>query len=256
MLIDFFVRDADNKVQFNDTDEIETPTPKTHTAVLYNQNGKYLLIDPSNATFSYLLAGANKDLILCINEKMQIYKPLASDKTGYDPHKWRDCIDIAVKLAFSLNHNNNEIKVTNIKHQQNSVEVIDFTSLQEHPAVKDITNQNSLYKVLPSDVKDYPIRSKQSSDIKESAKTTWWLKALSSNFIKVEEKLQDIDPYRLIAKYDQKREKALSNPSEKHIEFIQQLGESADYFKNELTLITHNQDYVQNEELRLIGELE
>ena len=79
---------------------------------------------------------------------------------------------------------------------------------------------------------------------------------MSSNFIKVEEKLQDIDPYRLIAKYDQKREKALSNPSEKHIEFIQQLGESADYFKNELTLITHNQDYVQNEELRLIGELE
>ena len=256
VLIDFFVRDADNKVQFNDTDEKDMATPKTHTVVLYSQKGKFLLVDPSDATHSYLLTGANKDIIICINEKMLIYKPLASDQTGYDSYKWRDCTDIAVKLAFGLNNNNNEIKITNIKHKQNSVEVIDFTSLKNNPIIKDITNQNSLYALLPSEVKDYPIRSKQSSDIKESAKTTWGLKSLSSTFIKIEEKLQDINPYRLIAKYDQKREKALSNPSEKHAEFIQQLGESADYFKNELTLITHNQDYVQNEELRLIGELE
>lgn len=252
VLIDFFVRDVDNKIQFTDKG-----IAITHTVVLYSQLDKYLLIDPSNTTFSYILAGAHPSIVLCINEQMQIYKPLSSDKTGAHPYQWRDCVDIAVKLAFSLNSNNDTIEINSIKHQQNSVEVIDFASLQNTHSIKDITNQKSLYASLPSDTKEYPIRSKQSSDIKESATTTLLLKSISNKFLQIEEKLTNIDPHRLIAKYTELREKTFAdNSKETHKEFIKQLYECNDYFKCELTNILSNQDYAESKELALIGSID
>ena len=249
VLLDFFVRDADNSIQVN-----KSGIPEVHTVVLYNQANKLLLIDPSNTTFSYILAGAHPDIILCINEQMQIYKPLASDKTGSLPDQWRDCVDIAVKLAFALNSNKDLIKINNIQYQGKSVEIIDFESLKDCHFLKDITNQKSLYTALPSDTKEYPLRAKQSSDIKESATTTFLLKSISSTILQTEEKLGSIDPYRLLDKYQKVREQNFSDITKTtHKEFITQLFECNNYFQFEYKNILENPNYAQEQELKLIG---
>lgn len=94
VLIDVFERDSDNKVQIKDD------IPQTHTVVLYEQEGKYLVAEPSNAEFSTILIGARENIRVCFNKKIQLYKP--NGETGNTPDKWRDCIDLAVKLAFNL----------------------------------------------------------------------------------------------------------------------------------------------------------
>ena len=252
VLLDFFVRDADNSIQIN-----KGGMPEVHTVVLYNQANKLLLIDPSNTTFSYILAGAHPAIVLCINEQMQIYKPLASDKTGSLPDQWRDCIDIAVKLAFALNSNKDLIKINNIQYKGKNVEIIDFESLKDCHSLKDITNQKSLYTTLPSDTKEYPLRAKQSSDIKESAITTFFLKSISSTILQIEEKLNNINPYRLLDTYNKKREESFSDINKPiHKEFIDQLFVCDEYLKSEYSKILEYPNYVQEQELELIGHID
>jgi hypothetical protein len=230
--------------------------PEVHTVVLYNQNNKFLLIDPSNTTFSYILAGAHPDILLCINEQMQIYKPISSDKIGFNPDNWRDCIDIAVKLSFALNSNKDIIKINTIKHQLQTVEVIDFESLANCSSIKDITNQKSLYTALPSDTKEYPLRAKQSSDIKESAITTFFLKSISNTMLKIEEKLENINPYRLLNVYNKMKEQSFSESKMEHKEFIGQLFSCDKYLSSEYSNIIQNIEYIKEQELKLIGEID
>jgi len=252
VLVDFFVRDADNIIQLD-----KQGIPEVHTVVLYNQNNKFLLIDPSNTIFSYILAGAHPDILLCINEQMQIYKPISSDKIGPNPDNWRDCIDIAVKLSFALNSNKDIIKINTIKHQLQTVEVIEFESLANSSSIKDLTNQKSLYTALPSDTKEYPLRAKQSSDIKESAITTFFLKSISNTILQIEEKLSNINPYRLLDVYSKKREESFSDINKPiHEEFIEQLFVCDKYLKSEYGKILENPNYVQEQELELIGHID
>lgn len=162
VLVDVFERDADGTIKSSLT---------THTIVLYKQGNNYLVIDPSNAEFSTILIGASDDIRVCFNKKFQIYKPDGS--TGSDLHQWRDCIDIAVKLAFNLNANSRLGLEENIKiNELEGVSYIDYESLKNNLSIKEITNQKALNKNLHDIIMDRSIRIKQSSDVSENKKAT------------------------------------------------------------------------------------
>jgi len=199
VLIDIFDRNAENKIKFDEN------TPETHTVVLYEQKGKYLVIDPSNTIFSYPLAGAHEDIRLCFSNKLQIYK--AAGKTGANSDEWRDCIDIAVKLAFSINNNEklgleNRLVSTELEDNKKPLGFgyIDLESIKNSASVKEITNQNSLYKKLPEMVEKYVTRIKQSSDTVYVKKITTWLKSIDNALSKVYQKLDELDLYNSKAK--------------------------------------------------------
>lgn len=187
-LVDIFDRDADYNVKI----DMETSLYKTHTVVLYEKSGKYLVIDPSNATFSYALAGAHEDIRLCFSNKLQIYKP--EGEIGPKQNQYRDCIDVAVKLAFNLMLNSklgfDDIVV---KELGNNVGYIDFQSIKDNPSIKEITNQKEIYKKLYDVVKDHPIRIKQSSDVLDTKKATSLLTTLESVSSELSTKLKEKD---------------------------------------------------------------
>jgi hypothetical protein len=202
-LVDVFERDADN----NDV-EIENSLPKTHTVVLYEQSSKYLVIDPSNATFSQILVGANDDIRVCFSKKLQIYKA-ADNNIGSKPNQWRDCIDIAVKLAFNMTINaklgfdNLHVEELN---KNNNIGYIQAVSVKEASSIKEITNQKSMYNKLLSVVDSKPIRIKQSSDTIESKKATSLLVTLDSVFLKVFQTLEDKGFIHLLKVYSKQQD--------------------------------------------------
>jgi len=199
VLVDIFDRDADYNVKM----DIETSLYKTHTVVLYEKSGKYLVIDPSNATFSYALAGAHEDIRLCFSNKLQIYKP--EGITGSKQNQFRDCIDIAVKLAFNLILNSklgfDDIVV---KELGGNIGYIDFQSIKENTSIKEITNQKVMYSKLPKAVESYPMRVKQSSEVKQEKQVTTLLKYIDNAFSKVSQKIEELDLYHAKVKIGQK----------------------------------------------------
>jgi hypothetical protein len=196
-LVDIFDRDADGKIK------IENSIPETHTVVLYEKSGKYLVIDPSNATFSYPLAGTHEDIRLCVSNKLQIYKPQATP--GPNPDQYRDCIDIAVKLAFNLMVNS-KLDFDNIvvKELGDNTGYIDFQSIKDNPSIKEITNQKVMYSKLPKAVESYPMRAKQSSEVKQEKQVTTLLKYIDNAFSKVSQKIEELDLYHAKVKIGQK----------------------------------------------------
>lgn len=180
ILVDVFERNADNKVQIKDD------IPQTHTVVLYEQEGKYLVIDPSNAEFSTILVGANENIKVCFSKKIQLYK--SSGEIGNAPDKWRDCIDIAVKLAFNLNKNDQIIELETVKE----FECINSDSLKKNVSIQEITNNPEIYKKIPDEVKYYSFRVKQSSNLAEQKKTTEALKVFSHLSKKVTKLIEEV----------------------------------------------------------------
>ena len=102
VLFDIFARSSDGII------EKEGKKLKTHTVVLFKQKDKIILIDPSNSEFSqHITLGLNKVLlgehnIAAYDKKLQIYTP--NGETGTEPNQYRDCTDIAVKIALGFNH--------------------------------------------------------------------------------------------------------------------------------------------------------
>ncbi len=133
---------------------------KTHTIVLYNTGTKILVIDPSNPQFSSHLANfANyMEVSYSGNDKYKIYQP--PDKAdengllGSNPSQWRDCIDIAVKLAFGFN---------NTKIIYKTVDEIIASDI-----AKRISNNPDIDRSII--VKDLSARIKQASDINQVEK--------------------------------------------------------------------------------------
>jgi hypothetical protein len=178
--------------------EFEKDSPKIHTVVLYRQEshkGKAFVIDPSDATFSYILLGID-DIIICPSNKLQIYKP--RNKTGPNPEEFRDCIDASVKLAFSFNVSNDEIKTKSI----GKFDVMDIESLKNHSAIKEVTNQNEIYKYLPRELSEISFRVKQSSDTKQVKKITAVLKVLKDAWIAQEDTIKKFDLYHAKSELD------------------------------------------------------
>ena len=193
---------------------------ETHTVVLYKQDNKYLVIDPSNPTFSTVLIGADEQVRVCFEPKLKIYKP--SGDTGYDTNKWRDCIDVAVKLAFSINKDLPKIGLQTAKNAEITIETINYQSMKEMNSVKDITNQKESYQSLPKLVEANCIRAKQSSDIRESKLVTFFLKKMNNLSLDMKEKLEStkLDPYNLLAKFTLIHESKIVNYKQSHKEYI------------------------------------
>jgi hypothetical protein len=87
-----------------------------------------------------------------------------------------------------------------VKELGDNIGYIDFQSIKENPSIKEITNQNSLYKKLPEMVEKYTTRIKQSSDTVHVKKITTWLKSVDNAFSKVSQKLDELDLYNYKAK--------------------------------------------------------
>ncbi len=145
---------------------------ETHTLLLYKQDDNILAIDPSNAEFSSIVIGENSRLSICLSKDFKIYTPKGD--TGFTKYSWRDCIDIAVKLAFNLNKYSPHIVLKEI----HGFKFIDDNSLKNNIAIETITNQQSISGYFPEIVEENNIRAKQSSDIKECNLTSFYIKLI------------------------------------------------------------------------------
>lgn len=156
-------------IKYNNDGSIET-----HTVVMYKQGDQYFIIDPSNATFSNILACV-KDVVVCFDKEFQIYKP-QDDNIGPDQKQWRDCIDIAVKIAFNLNRYTPTIDIQ--QQDKENFYFLERAALQKHDFVETLTNNNAMNQSLPSEIKAYVFRAQQSSNILEQKLSAVWLKIM------------------------------------------------------------------------------
>ncbi len=187
-LVDILERDVNGIIASN-----------IHIVVLFAQNGKYLVIDPSNASFSHILAGASDDIRLCFNKKFQVYSKPQGAVTGPNTNEWRDCIDVAVKLAFNIEMNT-KLRMYQIAVKEDTTTnngEIDFVSLRDSVPVREVTNQQDMYAKLPGELSRYPTRLKQSSDVKIEKSVTACLTASSQVFKASTEKLSVLGLYHL-----------------------------------------------------------
>ena len=120
-----------------------------HSVVLVNQNAKIYVIDPSNFSFSCHLSKFNPELVITKYSMDKIYELPSSIKsdigkkltekyksvTGSRSEQYRDCIDIAVKLALGIN----------------TKKSIDFDKIVDMDVVQEITNNPKVNLNLPFD---------------------------------------------------------------------------------------------------------
>ncbi len=122
VLIDILARslESDSSIGFVKVDDSNKVNPETHTVVLWKtKKDEYLLIDPSRHGFSSEL----RDAIACVigegvvvgfsrhetvDSKDACFYSTKGVEVGYSKshsleQKARDCVDIAVKIAFELN---------------------------------------------------------------------------------------------------------------------------------------------------------
>jgi hypothetical protein len=135
ILVDIFARNDDGTIK------LQGENPETHTVILCKGNeGKILVIDPNNSSFSsHLATQYNKGAGLEVAPSLcKIYQPVNKDSIGTSINSSRDCIDIAIKLAYKLSALDSE----KIGFKSNSPEI--FTTHEMKDIVKDISN-NSKY---------------------------------------------------------------------------------------------------------------
>lgn len=140
--------------------------PEIHNVLLYkkpkadvSQKHEIIVIDPSNFQFSSHLsnqdmsAQVHHDLlskITTFTKTTQIY--MAQGPTGTNPKEYRDCIDIATKLAFGFNKEEIDTQINDIK------------SLTASKVVQNISNSVLIDKNIGGEKQS--VRVKQASDHK------------------------------------------------------------------------------------------
>lgn len=122
VLVDTFVRE-DNRIK-NDGGK-----PAVHTICLWKKrHDLFLLIDPTNSTFTENLKEPIEKLL---NVSIEISRPrgqkfyaspFACPLIGTSPETFRDCIDIAVKIAFHLN--NSQAKEIKPSEAQDGINIL------------------------------------------------------------------------------------------------------------------------------------
>lgn len=243
ILVDIFDRDVNKTIKFEDDN-----SPKTHTIVLYEQNSKYLVIDPSNANFSQFLIGANENIKICFTGKKEL--------KIYD-QKARDCVDIAVKLAFNLNYNKDLIQLQILEEEKEGkiIEVIDLEKLKNSMSIKDITNQQETYKLLPPIIGDLSFKVKQSSNIFHSKKITETLVQIGAKLSDIRDKLIKRGHDDIYVKVNDEYELLLSKEvkPEKYVSLINCI---IGYYQNEICDIFKEQDLFLTGELYKIDQQE
>lgn len=160
VLMDIFVRE-DGKIR-KDTN---SDNPETHTIALWKKRDKTIvLIDPSKVDYSKDLKKALE--LLAKGAEVQIHLPTkgilygtSAKETGYssivansiEKHKYRDCIDVAVKIGFELN----ELQIH--KNPLTLEEIESALNLQ-------ISNQKDVATYLQNPSHGLPNRASLSSD--------------------------------------------------------------------------------------------
>jgi predicted DNA-binding protein len=209
VLLHIFER-TDGEINLDDS-----RSPKTHTVLLYNNSpesskvGKIqvVVIDPTNFTFSSHLRDLNADAnfkdveIITFHGKAQIYKkhdPQAS--LGNQPENYRDCADIAVKIAFLLEINKQDIEKL-LKINREKIVDKDLTSV---PLIKMLSNNTKIDSDILSEKAS--IRVKQASDVETIRKfyeAQKWLQALHKMLSEISDKYdvreKVLDTIKLIA---------------------------------------------------------
>ena len=125
-----------------------------------------------------------RNIKVSYSEKVKIYKPDDNTNIGCNPNQWRDCIDIAVKLAFALNKSN--VKKPALSDEDDNAIINKF--MKECDAIKLITNQKNIDNQLPDQIEQNVFRLKQSSNTEYSEKIT-------KIFSFLQKQLQSINSY-------------------------------------------------------------
>lgn len=162
-------------------------TPETHSATLVKAKGHVgmlLVLDPNNSELSSVLTSAD---IRAIKHSYRVYKRVSpydgEEKTGRRSNQFRDCIDIAVKLAFRCccegaapeirvtdcetdlsEHRQRRSKIVTNNQQPPSTPLILPTSAVKWNFIKKVTNQVKIDEDLLAEVQKHPWRAGQSSD--------------------------------------------------------------------------------------------
>lgn len=154
-MVDIFPREFNDKNTGVGT--INTKVLDVHTVVLYRAEDRILVVDPNNPMFSSHL-NKYKDFkieTLCdTNLQYKIYSRPEGKPTGLAKDKWRDCIDIAVKISFALNNSGNTYK--------------DLSELMSSQVIKLITNNPIIDEISLND--QLPVRLKQVSNLEKVIK--------------------------------------------------------------------------------------
>jgi hypothetical protein len=154
-LVDIFPRESSNKNQIV-VGGINTNKLDVHTVLLYKTaTNQILVIDPNNPMFSSHLSkydnGSVIQTLCTTDQKYKIYSRPEKSETGFGQEKFRDCIDLAVKLAFLLN--------------QDQTPYLTIDDIMASNAVRLITNNSAIDGMVftPQDL----VRLKQSSNIEK-----------------------------------------------------------------------------------------
>lgn len=151
VLIDIFARNDDGSIIMKDE------KPETHTIVLYMYTKKIIVIDPSNPDFSKhltvnnirLFRGDEEHIEIIAPLKQKIYTPANKDNIGPNPDQYRDCIDIALKIAFGLNQ------------WHDPIDLNDITSFN---FITEVSNQQDITNSLFFDGTEATVRIRQASN--------------------------------------------------------------------------------------------
>jgi hypothetical protein len=182
VLIDIFARESSGKFEVKlDNDG----NPETHTVVLYKlqdvETGKFsvIVIDPNNFKYSSHLRNLTAEMqgqfpdlhsIQTLHKDVQIYNKPQGGKTGPEADKYRDCIDVATKLAFCLNQKglnlswNDITSNTEINKLQKSLD----TAITNSDSIRMISNNSKIDTAFPG--LKIPFRIKQTSEINKVGK--------------------------------------------------------------------------------------
>lgn len=192
-LIDIFARKENGEILLE-----SNGVPEIHTIVLYIQNTtsnkQILIIDPSNSDFSKHVM-FNSDIIFMEHAKimpieiltppntLKIYVPPAKVLTGPNPDQPRDCVDIAVKIAFGLN-----------KHQG----LVDIRYLFSVTEIQEVTNQKEVNESLFFESTDSLARIRQASSDNTRKVVEHILRSMDKQIKATEERFEDIQKHLAI----------------------------------------------------------
>jgi len=188
VLVDIFAKDSSGKIKYE-----KNIGPEIHTVVLYRSNcTQFFVIDPSNSDFSKHLAGSVVEQLISVGKSLieilvptkniKIYQPSegANEQKLIGPkfNQWRDCVDIAVKIAFGLSKEKN-LEIGNIDEIKNfsTVKLISNNSIINDSVPDDATNNKSYVK--------FPLRIQQKSNAKIGEDFYKFSKKIKENLIAI-----------------------------------------------------------------------
>lgn len=155
VLVDTFARDSNGVIKINDDG-----LPETHIVALWQKSDREIvLIDPNNVSYtkdlSVGIAALTRDTIACSCIQVtggQIYNALPPGQQTQEQYK-RDCIDVAVKIAFELN----DLQQTNVP-----------LSKIESTMLYNISNQEKVLRTAATQIPDVQIDPQILKALKEN----------------------------------------------------------------------------------------